>query len=185
MKVFALLLLAVSLASCGGTTRPLEGSRITLATDEITRQDFFLMSVREHTLMVSPYSVEYFHVDAAIASSFSVPFEKVRFIEQVPPQYVGPISGAAAAGLLAGAYVGNVARTPTDEERASGTYSFRFGPSTYIGMATGAVFGAAMGYLFSTKKVRTYHLDRLEDRGTLRHVAIYHDLEPPELAKIR
>jgi hypothetical protein len=186
MKLLALLFLAAGffLQSCG-TTGPVEGSHILLGTPDITTQDFFLLSMREHSLVIAPYNTDYFHIDAVIASAFSVPYEKVTHLEQVAPFNAGPIAGATGAGLLGGMYIGNLVRPVTDAEYDAGARTLVFAKETYIGMATGAVFGAAMGYLFYQKKSVIYHVDRAEDRVKLRHVAIYHEEEPPELAKIK
>lgn len=185
MRYLLVLLVPFFLSSCSGTTRPAESSRISLETTDISRQEFFLMSVRETGIMISPYSTDYFHIDGAIASSFSVPFEKIRFLEEAPPSDLAQAALAAGAGLLGGAYLGNLFRPLTDEEIQSGVPEFRFAKETYIGMAAGTALGLGVWYFFIHKTPKTYHVERREDRVALRRIAIYHDEEPAELARIR
>lgn len=185
MKPLLFLLLVLSLASCAGTTRPVEGCKISLETKDITRQDFFLMSVREHSLVVSPFNDEYFHIDMAIGNSFTVPFDKVTHLEREGGPDMSLVAVGAGAGLVGGAMIGNAFRPLTAEEQQTGTVGFEFTKETYIGMASGLVFGAVAMYLFTYKPTRIFHLGRPEDIEALHHVAIYHDEEPPELARIR
>ncbi len=185
MKPLVLLLFIVGLASCAGTTRPVEGSKISLETKEITRQDFFLMSVREHSLVVSPFNDEYFHIDMAISNSFVVPFDTVTHLEREGGPDMSLVAVGAGAGLVGGALIGNAFRPLTAEEQQTGTVGFEFTKETYLGMASGLVFGVVAMYLFTNKPSKVFYLDRPEDIEALHHIAIYHDEEPPELVRIR
>ncbi|HYM21437.1 MAG TPA: hypothetical protein VEW28_10610 [Candidatus Kapabacteria bacterium] len=159
--------------------RPVEGSRIRMGTQDITTQDFFLLSVREHSLVVSPYETEYFHIDAVIEKAFTVPFEKVTTLEQIIPANLGFIATGTGAGIVSGFFVEdwiqNTSSAPT-----------QFNPTqAVISIASGAILGTAVGYFFYHGQTTTFDVNRDEDRVKLHHVAIYHDEEPPELAKIK
>lgn len=185
MKFVPVLLLVVVLSSCAAGGRPVDGSRIMLETADISRQEFFLMSVREHALVVSPYTEEFYHIDATIAASISIPFEHVRYVGKSASDNWRMIGICSAAGLVSGAYIGDLVRPSTQAEIESGVRSFEFTKETYLGMLSGLALGATVGYLSTHRAEQVFDLGRPEDVAKLRHSAIYHDEEPPELAKIR
>ncbi|HYM21438.1 MAG TPA: hypothetical protein VEW28_10615 [Candidatus Kapabacteria bacterium] len=137
-----------------------------------------LLSVREHSIVVSSYDSQDFHIDSAISSAFVIPFEKIRDIKEVSVPGIAPIAIGVASGFVVGAFVDEV-RRPVAAAGESRSILAK-----YTGTLIGSVAGLVSGLFYNQRTITSYSLDRPEDIASLHQAAVYQNGEPPDLERI-
>ena len=181
MKRIAYSFLLVALLSCGSDV-PTPKNRITLQFRDSVIKDYYLLSVREHSLAVSSYRGAEETDSSLINAAEIIPFGKIESI-----YYKGrtnftdialPASVLGCAGSAYGASIGGLSILGD----GNGPHGWAY---TGIGMACGCAVGAVGGYLLSSQE-RQYNPSLSSDIKKLQSErSFYHTAEPPELQKIK
>jgi hypothetical protein len=185
MKHITFCFLLIALLSCG-SSRPSSHNRITLQFRDSIIKDYYLLSVRDSSLVVAPYQTGNVEMNQLITESQNI---SVNTIERVYAKGDHQ-SSALFFSTLAGAGLGACAASPphlttgdgggmTEAEVKAQQQRLIFFP---IG---GAIAGGLFGY-FAFYRDKEISIASHDNRRSFRtFYSIYPDREPPELQKIR
>ncbi|MDP4229809.1 MAG: hypothetical protein Q8916_05320 [Bacteroidota bacterium] len=186
MKKIASSLLLVVLLSCG-TSQPNVHNRISIQFRDSAIGDFFLLSVRDHSVVVAPYASEYISVGSLIITAKNVPFEKIEKIyykgDRMPGSIVLPaLGGAAIGGCATCHYQCNITG---DGGGMSADEIHRQERIQLFGLGGGFLAGALLGYFFNYQD-QEYSLTSTHDIQHLRNFyALFPNKEPSDLEQIK
>jgi hypothetical protein len=182
MKRAAYSFLLIALLSCGSST-PSSRSRVTVQFRDSIIQDYYLLSVRDNSLVVAPYSEEGETVSTLIKSASILPFENIDLVlhrgEMTPGDILLPASAIGVGGCIGGCYSGGGISLTGD---GGGDHGSEY---ALYGLGIGCGIGAAAGYLISSQD-REFQPSKKNDMEKLKNLySFFKIVEPPELKKIK
>ena len=184
MKRIAYSLLLIFLLSCG-SSNPSSHKRITVQFRDSIIKDYFLLAVRDSSLVIARYRKGNIDMDDLIAESQNVPLNKIEKIYDkgsgYPSSIVFPLLGCAACAECAATpiHFGSDGGGMTDAELKIVHQNQILFP--FIGAVAGGLFGY---YAFYRDKEISFQTQ--DDIKKFRMwYAIFPDREPPELRKIK
>jgi hypothetical protein len=181
MKRIAYSLLLIFLLSCGNAV-PSSRSHVIIQFRDSIIHDYFLLSVRDNSLVVAPYSEEGETVSTLIKSAFVIPMEKIELVlhrgETTSGDILLPASGLGVGGYIAGCYSGGGLNCLGSGGAHASDYAL-------YGMGIGCGLGAAAGYLISSQD-RQFQPSKKTDMEKLRsEYSFFKIVEPIELQNIQ
>jgi hypothetical protein len=182
MKRVAYFIFLIFVLSCGSSHLPAEENRITLLYRDSTieRESFYLLSVRNETLIVAP-AFEDMTIDSIISLARVVPFTKIEtIIYSSDPDLVLPGLGGCVAGMVAGAAIGGSIPIKTHQEFDLSNIFTGGLIGGGVGLATGLILAQAL-----SNSEKQLLLDSRMHISEARQLAIFRVTEPPELQKIK
>ena len=177
MKRIVYSCLLIALLSCGSSRQ--DDYHIKVAIRDSTINDFYLLSVRKFTLVVSPYYGNIITDDSLVAHAQVIPFDKIEAIYYRAKESTGILPGLG--GSLFGTAVGCVA----------GGYSMKQEGdllTLFAGGTIGAFLGFGAGMLIANalqQPKEKFLVDFWRHTDQLRTQAIFPEIEPSELQKIK
>ena len=177
MKRIAYSFLLIVLFSCGRV--PTESrSRIVIEYRDSTRE-YFLLAVRERSLLVTPYNPSWSTLDTLYSTAFTVEFTDVQAIYKKSRASTSDILFPALLGCIGGGLGGFAIGAPNWF-----TDNTSFIAPIVIGMFGGIFIGSGIGIL-TNDEYKRFFLDSKEHISEVRNHATYVDHEPPELQTIK
>jgi len=177
MKRIAYSFLLIFLLSCGASRDTSKRSHFVIKMRDSLQKEFLLLSVREDTLIVSPYET-YGISGSLIGSAEAIPFRVVERI-YIPHTYVGnSVFWGGFAGCFVGGCIGSAVYTNGNEDGRN-----RYPNAPYIGIALGIPAGMLVGYLLQSGDTHYSLTSQLDIAGLREHA--FFQTEPPELQKIK
>ena len=177
MKHIAYSFLLIFLLSCSSAPSS-SSNRITIEFRDSVIKDFYLLAVRDSTLVVAPYTTDYSSIDSLVADAHTVPFEKVEHLYKNSSPSLGDELWAGGTGLVIGgcyAFLYTLAGSYGDGGFAKYNVGLPIG-----GLAGGLILGLLFNNTYSER-----FLDSKEHLELVKYRAYYKNGEPPELQKIK
>jgi hypothetical protein len=179
MKRAVYSFLLIFLLSCGSNPSS-SRNRIKLQFRDSIIEDYYLLSVREHSLVITPFTTDYSSIDELIAHAEVIPFEKVEHLYKNSSASSEDELWAGGTGLaLTGCYelIPHIFYGGSGDGHPS-PYNFGI---PIGGFAAGLVIGVLANNAYSER-----FLDSKEHLELVKYRAYYKDgEEPPELQKIK
>jgi hypothetical protein len=178
MKRIAYFFLLIVIMSCGSDMFSSK-NHIRLQIRDSTIRDFYLLSVRQNSFIVSPYKEEAVTIDSLLAGARSIPFEKTAAITYRLERSISilPGLGGCLIGTIGGCVAGGYA---SKQEGDIGTWLAYGGAGGLFGFTAGMLIATALQN--SDERILYEVENNVEE---LRNLAIYPNDEPPELQKIK
>ncbi len=172
MKRIAYSLFLIALLSCG--SKPSSSTnRIVIQFRDSVIKDYYLLSLREHSVVVTPYTNDYSSVDTLVAQAQVVSFEKIEKLYRKSTPTLSDELWFGGAGCALGGFTSASVYVFADRRK------FDFS-SPLIGLSTGLLVG-----LLVNASYEELYLDTPEHLLVTRRRALYRDEEPIELQKIK
>jgi hypothetical protein len=184
MKRIAYSFLLIALLSCGKSQPSSSTNRIVIQFRDSVIRDFYLLSVRDESLVVAPYTEDNVSIKSLVDSAHVVPFSKIEALYKRSRPDASEVIGSGFVGCLVGGVCGCFTALPYvsfgdhsgDGKKAEQNLLFGFGS----GIVTGVVLG-----LIENTSDKQFFLDTKDHLNDVRERAVYPHYEPYELQKIR
>jgi len=185
MKRIGYSLLFIAFMSCGGVQRPSSSTnRIVIQFRDSVIKDFYLLSVRENSLVVAPYQAYDVSIDSLIASAAVVPFSKIEALFKKSRPSASDVAGWGFMGCMVGGAAGFISCAPYVSWTGDGGDDKRAIQNFYFGLSSGFLTGILIG-IFHNMSDEEFYLNSKENIERVRKRAIYPNYEPYELQQKR
>jgi len=177
MRNIALLLFLTALLSSCSSLPSSSSNRIVIEFRDSVTKDFYLLALRDSSIVVAPYTTDYSSIDSLNALASVIPFRKIEHLYKNSSPSLGDELWAATTGLLVGSFF---AILPYFEGGSGdGHPNQHTGGFPIIGLGGGIVLGLLFNNAYDERFFDSKeHLDMIKFRA-------YYKNEPPELQKIK
>ena len=177
MKRIAYSFLLIVLLSCGHSI-PSSQNRITIQFRDSIITDYFLLSVRNNSLLVAPYTHKEVEVETLLATAKKISFNTIDHIYVLNnPNYGTAVLSGCGGGCI-GAFATCNFSLGSDGGRPAS-------PAAPYAIGGGFLTGFLVGYLLSNADKEYSTTDKIDMERLNSTHSLFRVIEPPELQKIK
>jgi hypothetical protein len=174
-KIWIFIFFGVLLSSCSSRSE-LKGNRVLVQFRDTIPHEYYLLSVRDSSLVVKP---GYYDLPG---EPIVIPFSRIsRVMHDVHGKLTGALLGGAIGGVAAFGTVFVIAKS---QPQIQGNQGMAFAGLAAIIGASAVTLGIIIGNGLSEGE-KGYSISSAHDRDVLRDYSQYPDTEPPELQKLK